>query len=440
MVIANMIGTGIFTSLGFQVLDGGIPDPFAILMIWVLGGIVALCGATSYGEVATTIQKSGGEYAFLSEIYHPLLGFISGWISMIAGFSAAIAGLALATGSYFIPMLGVPHDAELVLLGWNIPISQIIATFVILLVVFIQLKGVRIGSIFQNYITYLKVALIGVFLVMPFLFSGNYEASGVSFAPTESSWDVIFGMPFAGALVWVMFSYSGWNASTYIAGSIESPKKNLPFSLMVGTLIVALIYVSLNFVFMYVATFDELAPKDFARIDIGNVVATKILGGKVGLIFSGVFSIALISGISAMFIAGPRVIQEIGKDHKAFSFLGKESKKGAPSIAIVTMCLISLILIYTSTFQTIIEYIGITLTMFSLLTVFGVFVLRWKKKGNENTVKAWGYPFTPIVFILLMLWMISYFAIDNWMVLVWSIVSMLPAVVIYYASTFKNHP
>jgi APA family basic amino acid/polyamine antiporter len=434
MVIANMIGTGIFISLGFQVLDNGIPDPFAILVIWLLGGLVSLCGAMAYGEVATTVNKSGGEYAFLSELYHPLVGFVSGWISMIAGFSAAIAGLALATGEYFIPLLGINHDATVNLGFFDFPISKIVATIAILLVVAVQLRGVRFGGIFQNYITYLKVALIAVFLVMPFIFAGNYEPSGVSFMPSDKSFDTIFGLPFAGALVWVMFSYSGWNASSYIVGNLENPRKNLPFSLVVGTLIVTVIYLLMNFVFMYVATFEELAPKDFARIDIGNVVATKILGSKVGLIFSGVFSLALISGLSAMFIAGPKVVQQIGKDYSSFRLLGKETESGAPKYAVLLMCVVSLILIYTSSFKQIVEYIGITLTLFSILTVFGVFILRWRKASTENTVKTWGYPITPIIFILLMIWMIIFFVYDNPMILVWSLVTMVPAVVIYYFS------
>ena len=437
MVIANMIGTGIFTSLSFQVLDSGIPDPFAILCIWVLGGLAALCGAAAYAEVATTIRKSGGEYAFLSEIYHPLLGFISGWISMVAGFSAAIAGLALATGQYFIPLLGVPHDAT-VNVGFEMPVSQIVATVVILLVVLVQLRGVRFGGIFQNVITYLKVGLIAVFLLMPFLFSSYYEPSHVDFSPSDKSWDTIFSLPFAGALVWVMFSYSGWNASTYIAGSLKDPKRNLPFSLLVGTLIVTVIYFLLNFVFMYVATFDELAPTDFARIDIGNVVATKILGSKAALFFSAVFSVALISGVSAMFIAGPKVIQEIGKDYTSFKLLGHETKGGAPRNAILLMCLISLVLIYTSTFQDIITYIGVTLTLFSLLTVAGVFVLRYKGKTNEHTVKTWGYPVTPLIFIVLMAWMIAFFVWDNPKIILWSLGSMVPGVLIYFATGGKK--
>lgn len=179
MVIANMIGTGIFTSLGFQVVSadsGGIPDPFAILMIWLLGGVVSLCGATVYGEVATRINRSGGEYAFLTDIYHPIVGFVSGWISLFVGFAAAIASLALATGEYLLPALGA--SGELTVIG--IPIVKLIASLVIAVVALIQLTGVKSGGIFQNIMTFVKLGLVIIFLAIPFIFISNYEPSGVS--------------------------------------------------------------------------------------------------------------------------------------------------------------------------------------------------------------------------------------------------------------------
>lgn len=430
MVIANMIGTGIFTSLGFQVLDSGIPDPFAIMMIWLVGGVIALCGATVYGEVATTVNRSGGEYAFLSEIYHPLLGFISGWISMIIGFSAAIAALSIAAGEYFSPVLGLEKDAFWNIGGLHFPIVKLIATLIIVLVVFVHVNGVKFGGVFQNYMTYLKLILIAAFLVIPFLFLGKYEASGISYAPDEDSWSTIFSLPFAGSLVWVMFAYSGWNASTYIVGNLENPRKNLPYSLIAGTLVVTLIYMLLNFVFMYVATFDELA----LQVDLGNVVAVKILGEKYGLIFSLVFSIALISGVSAMFIAGPRVVQEVGKDYSMFAKLGKQSASGAPKTALLLLMIISVSLVYLLNFQDLIEYIGVTLSIFSLLTVVSVFVLRYRKRLNENTVRSWGFPLTPLVFSAFTIWMIWYFVQIKPIVLVWFLLTILPAILLYFIS------
>ncbi len=434
MVIANMIGTGIFTSLGFQVLEGGIPDPFAILMIWLLGGIVSLCGATVYGEVATRINRSGGEYAFLSDIYHPLLGFLSGWVSLFVGFSAAIASLALATGEYFLPVLGVSNDPLIKLEILEITPSKLVGISVLIIVLLVHLRGIKWGGIFQNVMTYVKLILIGTFLLMPFIFLGDYEASEISFAPTDKTMDTILSVPFAGALVWVMFSYSGWNASTYIVGNLENPRKNLPFSLIVGTVVVTVIYILMNFVFMYVARFDELA----LQVDLGNVVANKILGTKIGLLFSLVFSLALVSGVSAMFIAAPRVAEQIGKDYSVFKILGQQTKNGAPKYALFLIFVISFLLVIFSSFKEIIEYIGLTLSIFSLLTVFGVFILRAREKKSEmhatNYVRAWGYPLTPIIFIGVTLWMISYFVIDDPIRLVWSLATVIPAVIIYYAT------
>lgn len=441
MVIANMIGTGIFTSLGFQVLSaevGGIPDAFSILIIWLLGGVVSLCGATVYGEVATRVDRSGGEYAFLSDIYHPLLGFFSGWVSIFVGFSAAIASLALATGEYFLPILNIPNDPLIELGMLEVTPSKLVGVSVLIVVLLVQLLGVKWSGIFQNIMTYVKLILIATFLVMPFIFLGDYEPSQVSFAPSEDSPSTIFSLAFAGSLVYVMFAYSGWNASTYIVGSLENPKKNLPFSLIVGTIVVTVIYILMNFVFMYVASFDELAGK----VDLGNIVANKILGNKIGLIFSFVFSLALISGVNAMFIAAPRVAEQIGKDYTAFRVLGKLSQKGVPKNALFLIFFISFMLVIFSSFKEIIQYIGITLSIFSLLTVFGVFILRRRDKRSNshstNFVKSWGYPVTPIIFILVTLWMISFFVIADPMILVWSLITLIPAVIVFYATHNKN--
>lgn len=428
MVIANMIGTGIFTSLGFQVMDGAIPDPFTIMLIWLLGGVISLCGATVYGEVATSVNKSGGEYAFLSELYHPLLGFISGWISLIAGFSAAIASLALATGEYFLPLLGVSGDNSVDFYLFGLPVKKLIAFLVVILVALIHLRGVKAGGIFQNIMTSVKLLLIATFIIVPFAMTGYYQESGVSIAATDKSLGTIFSLPFAGALVYVMFAYSGWNASAYIVGNLDNPKKNLPYSLIKGTLIVTIIYILLNYVFMYVCSFEELAGK----VDVGNIVAVKILGEHWGLVISAVFSLALVSGISAMFIAGPRVAEEIGKDYKAFRILGTETGGGSPKYGIFLLLGVSMLLIFFSKFQEIIQYIGLTLSIFSLLTVFGVFILRKRNNKIKDSVRSWGYPVTPILFILLTLWMIISFAIADPMKLVYSLLTMIPAIIIYY--------
>lgn len=427
-----MIGTGIFTSLGFQVLPApyGIPDAFAIIVIWILGGIIALSGATVYGEIATTINKSGGEYAFLTKIYHPLLGFVSGWVSIYIGFSAAIAMLGLAVGKYFLPLMGASGDA--MFLGMEM--SKVVAMAVVTLVVIIQWQGVTTGGKFQNFMTWLKLGMIGFFLLMPFIFAGNYEPANVHFGPDKDSWSTILSMPFAYSLVFVLFAYSGWNASTYIVGSLENPKRNLPYSLIVGTLIVTVLYVLLNLVFMYVADFDELA----GNLEIGNIVAYKAMGNKLGLVFSAIFSVALISGVNAMFIAAPRVVQEMGKDYSIFKKLGEESSNGAPKMALLVIYAITIGMIFFVGFVDLLQFTGVTLGLFALLTVIGIFILRYRKQAHDNTVKAWGYPLTPIIFAGFSIWMIYFFAEQMPMVLVWLLVMISPAVLIYFISKSRE--
>ncbi len=431
MVIANMIGTGIFTSLGYQVAEGGIPDAFSIVIIWLLGGLIALAGATVYGEVATRINRSGGEYRFLTEIYHPLLGFISGWISMIVGFAAAIASLSLAASEYFAPVLG-KDAATFHLFGMELESAKWFATLLIAIVVLVQLGGVKRSGMVQNVMTYVKISLIICFLLLPLIFSGKYEPSGVSFSPSESSLSTIFSSAFAGSLVWVMFAYSGWNASAYIVGNLQDPKRNLPYSLLRGTIVVTVIYLALNMVFMYVATFDELA----FQVDLGNVIANKILGSQIALLFSVVFSLALISGINAMFIAGPRVIQEMGKDHQLFKVLGAQNESGAPVNATLLMGVIAVLLVHSLSFGDLIEYIGVTLSIFSLLTVIGLFILRRRDRGKEdpNIVKAKFYPLSPIMFSVFVIWMITYFLMSKPIVIVWFLITIIPAIILYYLS------
>ncbi len=429
MVIANMIGTGIFTAIGYQVMGGGIPDVFSILIIWIIGGVLSLCGAFAYSEVASVINRSGGEYSFLTDLYHPVLGFLSGWISLIVGFSAAIAALALAIGEYLLPLLGVSKSYVISIIGMDLSIQKLVALAVIFLVALVHMKGVKIGGVFQNYMTTIKLILIIAILIVPFIFLG-YEPSHVSFMPTDKSLETIFSMSFAGSLVWVMFSYSGWNASTYIIDDLENPKKNLPYSLIVGTVVVTVIYVLLNFVFMYVATFSELE----GQLDVGNVVMQKVLGNSSALVFSGFFSIALFSGVSAMMIAGPRVAEQIGKDFTLFKKLATKNSKGNPVSAILFLTLVSCFLVIFSSFKDMIEYIGITLTIFSILTVAGVFIIRSKRLVNKLGVKCWGYPITPALFIVLSLWMLFYFISEDPIKIVWCLLTLIPGVIIYYFS------
>lgn len=406
MVVANMIGTGIFTSLGFQVMPApiGIPDPFAILFIWITGGILAVCGAASYAEVATTLKDSGGEYTFLSRLYHPLAGFTSGWVSLIAGFSAPVAALAIAAANYALPVLEDFIGNE----GGEETIKAT-AIVLILLVACIQAGGIRFGGRFQYLITSFKLLMILFILFLPVfaLYKPEISLPEISFQPGPITCDTVFSLPFAGALVYVMFSYSGWNASSYITGNLENPRRDLPFSLIAGTAVVAVIYVLMNAVFMSTLRFSEME----GRIALGNLALARIFGKDFSDGFGFVFSFALMSGISAMFIAGPRVAEQIGNDYPAFSFLNRKNAVGAPIAAIVMQTLISVSMVWFFNFDVILQYIEITLSLFCLLTVAGVFIIRRRGMMHDGTVKTFLYPFTPILFSAITLWMMAFFII-----------------------------
>ncbi|MFN3343439.1 MAG: APC family permease [Flavobacteriales bacterium] len=394
MVVANMIGTGVFTALGFQV--GALPSPFVLLFLWFIGGIIALAGALSYAEVSTRIPGSGGEYNYLSKLYHPSLGFVSGWMSLIAGFSAPIAVVAIAIGNYFSPVIGIER------IEW-------IAVSFILIVAAIQLTGVKYGGAFQKYLTMYKIILIVVLIILPFLM-GGYEPSGYSFMPREGDLDLILSPAFAISLAWIMYAYSGWNASTYIAGMMENPRRNLPFSLLMGAGIVTLLYVGLNAAFLHVATFDEIGvkPPDFSDVDVGNVVASKLFGTRIGTVFAALITFALLSSLSAMMIAGPRVYEQIGKDYPVFTILTTSNRLGAPYLAILLQAAIAIVMVMTSSFEFVLKYIAVSLSVFSTLTVVGSMLLRFRKVDIDGSFRSPLFPLAPIVFLVANLWFLYF--------------------------------
>lgn len=425
MVVANMIGTGVFTSISFQVLPGAIPDPFAILVIWLLGGVLSIFGATAYAEIATHFQESGGEYVYLSELYHPVLGLASGWVSLVVGFSAASASLGLAAGEYLASALGT------YLSGWPLPVEKLVALAFVGIAIAVQFGGIQRGGRAQNWLTAIKLFFIISLIALPIQTLPDAMKSGVSFAPSEQSWGTIFSLPFAGSLVWVMFAYSGWNAATYIAGNMENPQRNLPRAVLLGTGAVALLYMALNAVFLYSAPMSELA----GRVDVGNLVLERSLGVEAAQIFTVFFALTLLAGINAMFIAGPRVVQRMGQDYIAFRIFQRETQQGSPRNAIFAQALVTILFVFFTPFKDIVEYIGITLTLFSVLTVAGVFVLRLRGELKSVAVKTWGYPITPLIFIASGIWMMVYFALNDPWKLAASFLTLVPALL---QKTLKN--
>jgi APA family basic amino acid/polyamine antiporter len=418
VVIANMIGTGVFTSLGYQV--GPIPSGFSILILWLVGGVVSLCGAFCYAEIATSLKKSGGEYLFLSKLFHPVLGFLSGWISLLVGFAGAISAVAIAIGEYSNDLLGLP--------------VRLVAVISIVIISAIHLLGVKTGGMAQNILTGLKLFLIAFFCIAPLFMSGT--GSGISFMPQAGDGDLITSAGWAISLVFVVYAYSGWNASAYIAGNLDNPEKTLPRSLIIGTLVVTLVYLALNAMFLSAATFSELENQN----DIGNIVAVKLFGSTTGLIFSGLFSFALLSTLSAMTIAGPRVAEAMGEDYPLLKSLTKKNKYEMPHLAIIAQGAWSIVLVMLSDFKEIIQYISVSLSWFTLFTVIGLFILRKRVPKSERPFSTPLYPLTPIVFIACTLWMIYYMTMNEPKVILYSLGTVALGLILYFFAAKKNNP
>jgi basic amino acid/polyamine antiporter, APA family len=383
IVVANMIGTGIFTSLGFQV--GDLPSGFAIVALWAVGGICAVCGALSYAELGAALPRSGGEYHFLREIYHPALGFVAGWVSATVGFSAPVAIAAMPFGTYLAGIFPTVN-----------PLVAALAA--VWLTTFVVLCDLRLGSVFQIGSTALKIALIAVLILAGFLVA---KTQPISFLPVKGDGALIGSAPFAISLYFVMYAYSGWNASTYISGELRHPRRNIPLSLILGTILVSGLYILLNIIFMRTTPAAEMMGKE----QVALIASTHIFGATGGKLMAAFICLGLISTVSAMMWIGPRVTATMGEDLSALSFLSRRTAGGVPAIAILLQWLIVNVMLMTASFQTVVNYVQFSLTLCTELTVLGVFVLRWRRPGLERPFRAWGYPVTPFIFLAVNGWM-----------------------------------
>jgi APA family basic amino acid/polyamine antiporter len=386
IVVADMIGVGVFTSLGFQVQD--IPSGFSILLLWIVGGIVALCGVFSYSELGAMFPRSSGEYNFLSRAYHPAFGFLAGWVSATVGFAAPVALAAMAFGEYGKAVLpGAAPTALAIAMVW--------------LVSLVQLTGVKHSSTFQLISTILKVALIVAFLIAGLVIG---TPQPISFAPSVSDVAHITSAPFAIGLVFVMYSFSGWNAATYIIGEMRDARQNLPRALLTGTLIVLVIYVALNAVFLHTAPIDKLA----GQLDVATISGSYIFGDTGGRIVAAMICIGLVSSISAMMWIGPRVMMTMGEDIPALKLFARRSANGAPAYAIVFQLAVANLLLFTRSFEAVLDFIQFSLLFCSFFTVLGVIKLRITHPELPRPYRAWGYPATPAVFLLVTAFMMYY--------------------------------
>ncbi len=391
IVIANMIGAGIFTTSGLLMED--LRNPLIMILLWVGGGIIALCGALCYGELGAAIPRAGGEYTFLSRLFHPMLGFLSGWVSFFVGFSAPIAASAIGFTEYLVrafPWLlrwgifkGIPE--ELIL-------KKFYAVLVIIIFTLIHLRGIVFGAKVQNFLTLLKVVLIVGLIIIGFS-SGkgslNHFMEGDDFSFDFEGWKII-GL----SLMWIMFAYSGWNASAYIGSEIKKPSKNLPSSLILGTGIVILLYFGLNLFYVYAIPPESMG----GVISIGGLAVGNLFGQSFENFLSLLISFALFSSLSAFIILGPRVYYSMAKDGCFFRFVSKvHPVHHVPSKSIILQCLLAIIIVISGSFEQILTYMGFSLGIFPIFAVIGVFKLRHLK---ISAYEMPGFPLVPIIYIV----------------------------------------
>lgn len=392
LVISNMIGTGIFTSLGFQLVE--IRHCASILFLWLAGGVIALCGALVYGEIGSAIPRSGGEYVYLRKIYNPVLGFLSGFISMTVGFAAPAAISSIAFGTYCMRVLDLPAPVQ--------PAAALLCLLTIL-----HCFHNRMSSALQITVTTLNICMMIFFIAAGLRFASPVPAGFCS--PDIDMLKEIMQPACAVALVFVTYAYTGWNAAAYIAGELDRPQTILPRSLVVGTVLVAILYLLMNFTFLATAPASELA----GQLEVAFISARYIFGLAGAKITATMICLLLVASVSSLVFIGPRITAEIGRDIPLLGFFSVLSRTGIPVRAILLQFIISMSMILTTTFEQALTYVGFTLNLCSLLTVVGVVVHRKRYPHDPRPFRTPLYPLPVILFCAFMLWNLVYLLIER---------------------------
>lgn len=396
VVIANMVGTGVFTSLGFQLLD--IRSGFVILSLWAIGGLIAVCGAMTYAELGAAMPRSGGEYNFLTRIYHPAAGFVSGWTSATIGFAGPTALAAITFAAYATSVM--PGESP----PW---LERALAAGLVVILTIVHGSSRRNSGGIQIIFTILKVAVILVFCLVVVLLVDSPQP--VRFLPSAGDGSLMTSAAFAISLIYVSYAYTGWNAATYLSSELEDPQRTLPGILLTGTLVVTVLYVALNFVFLYSAPIDSMR----GEVEVGYIAAQAAFGELGGRFTGLVLAALLISTVSAMTMAGPRVLQVIGEDFDALGFLARKTSDGIPTTAIYVQSVLAIVFIMSSTFESILVFAGFTLALNSFATVLGVFVLRWRQPDLPRPYRTFLYPIPPLIYLALTGWTLSFVLINR---------------------------
>ncbi len=407
LVVASMIGTGVYTTSGLMLAEGR--TPLGVLSVWLVAGLLSLAGALSYAELASIYPESGGEYALLSRVFHPSVGFVAGIASIVLGFAAPIAACGIAFARYAGRALGIEGAA---LAAIELPV----ALGIVLIVSLAHAREHVFTLRAQDLLTLGKLALAVLFVIAG-VFSPSLEPARLLDPPMRVS--EIAEPSFAFGIVLVSFAYTGWNAAVYVGGEIEDAPRTLPRALGLGTLAVTLVYLALNALFLAAAPRDELA-----QLEIAHVAATHLFGATAGRILSSMIAFGLLSTIGAFVLTGTRVYAAMGRDH---AVLGKIAPL---RVALVVQVLLAAVMILTSSFDVLLGSVGVTLSLSSALTVAGVLVVR-HRGAPPHAYRTPGYPLTPIAFVLLSLGAIVAAIAYDPTVAIWGSLSIVVGLLLY---------
>ena len=414
IVIASMVGTGVFTSLGFQI--AGIPSGFPVVLLWIVGGIVSLCGALCYAELIAMIPRSGGEYHLVGQAYHPLAGFLAGWISIIAGFSAPIAIAAMAFGKY---ISGV----------WPGLDDRVAAFTVVAVIAVLQLAGVKWVAKFQISITTAKTLLIIVFALAAW-WIGRSTWDWSLLQPKPGDREHVLSHSFASSLFYVMYAYTGWNGAAYVAGEMRNPQRNVPLALGLGTLIVMVLYLALNAVFLLGGDWHAMS----GNPEVGLIAARSIFGESGGRWMGILISFGLLATVNAFLWTGAVTMRVIGRDLRAFCWLDAADRRGEPIGAILFMTNLVFLLLGTGSFAALLNYVQALLQLSSLLCVAAVIWWRLRWPNRPRPFKVPLYPLPPLIFIVVSVWMFVSMVHDQPVEFAWGVATLIIGVLIYIFS------
>ena len=403
LVISNMIGTGILTTSGF--LAGQLGSAQLVLAIWGVGAVCALAGAFCYSELGVNFPSSGGEYVYLTEAFGPTWGFMTGWISFFAGFSAPIAAAALAFSDYlghFSAQLRLDSARHVIGSGsWELRLgaAQILASAIITLFTLINCLGIRRTARVQNVLTSLKILIILTFLIAGFAF-GQGSWQNFTHPAIRTSITPLFAQFFV-SLFYIYVAYSGWNAATYVAEELKHPARTLPLSLAYGTALVASLFIGLNVLFIYAVPLESMK----GVVAVGALAAQHLFGPAVAGIFAAAMALSLLATVNAEVTIGPRVYYAMAKNGAFFSMAAKvDPRWHTPVIAIVCQGVCA-ILMTVSPFLNLLLYIGLLLNFFAVLSVGSLFIFRRRPGWQKLSVVSFAYPLLPAFFVAVGVWM-----------------------------------